>query len=74
MGHMFPTLLCRIVWHYASETDEAYDDCCFDGFFLCVECGRSTFDFYRYFWFVINYKSGGNFYKPKEQTGFPRHF
>jgi len=34
MGHIFPTLLCRIIWHYASETDGAYDDCCFDGIFF----------------------------------------
>ena len=67
---MFPALLPRIIWHYASETEE---DCCFNGFFY-VECIRATFDFYRYFRFVINCNFAGNSYKAKEQTVFLRHF
>ena len=47
---------------------------CLDGVSSCVGCGRATYDVYRYFLCVINYKFGGNSYKPKEQTGFLRHF
>jgi hypothetical protein len=45
MDHMFPTLLCWIIWYYASETDGAYDDCCLGGVFSCVECGKATYGF-----------------------------